>query len=130
MARKNPHLLLDDLKLWLSQAALSLADLKTIRERSLLNLQRWKAQGTWGPVYDEWWELMTHASDDQIIQIMTGEGGEPNRLRQSIPYTGIVDEETRLKLVAKYQTARAANEQDEDVELGHVDINESSFPDH
>lgn len=118
MVRKNPHLLLDDLKLWISQAALSLADLKTIRAKSLSNLQRWRAQGTWGPIYDEWWELMTHASDDHIIQIMTGEGDEPNRLRQSIPYTGIVDEETRLRLVAKYQIARAANEEAEDVVRG------------
>lgn len=62
---------------------------------------------------------MMHASDDHIIQIMTGEGDEPNRLRQSIPYPGIVDEETRLKLLAKYHIARAANEEAEDVERGH-----------
>jgi hypothetical protein len=122
MVRKNQHVLLDELKLWLSQATLSLADLKTIRAKSLSNLQRWRAQGTWGPVYDEWWELMTHASDDHVIGIMTGNGDEPNRLRQSIPYTGIVDEETRLKLLAKYQIARAANEKVEEGEHGHENM--------
>jgi hypothetical protein len=108
--RRNPHQLLDDLKLWLSQAALSRADLQTIRTHSLSNLERWKALGTWSPVYDEWSELMTHASDEHIIEIMTGEGEEPNRLRQSIPYPGLVDEETRLELIAKYQLACASNE--------------------
>lgn len=107
--RRNPHLLLDDLKLWLSQATLRQADLETIRAASLLNLQRWKAQGTWSPVYQEWWELMMHASDETIIQMMTGDGDEHNRLRQSIPYVGIVDEKTRLELLAKYQVAYAAN---------------------
>lgn len=116
MGRKNQHVLLDELKLWISEATLSLADLQTIRVKSLSNLRRWKAQGTWGPVYDEWWNLMTHASDASIVQIMTGEGDEPNRLRQSIPYTGIVDEETRHKLLERYRIALAANEDEEDLE--------------
>lgn len=114
MVRRNSHLLLDDLKLWLSQAALRSTDLTTIRTKSLSNLQRWKAQGTWGPVYDEWLEIMMHAGDDQLIEIMTGEGDEPNRLRQSIPYVGLVDEETRLDLFLKYRLALAANEDEED----------------
>jgi hypothetical protein len=111
MARRNHHLLLDDLKLWISQAALSLADLNTIRAKSLSNLQRWRDQGTWGPVYDEWWQIMTEASDEYVIYLMTDEGDEPNRLRQSCPYVGIVDEGTRQNLLARYQLARAANEQ-------------------
>lgn len=117
MAGRNQHLLLDDLKLWLSQATLSLADLTTIRAQSLENLQRWKAQGAWGPVYEEWREIMMHASDDDIVQIMTGGGGEPNRLRQSMPYVGLVDEETRLELIAKYKEALA----EKDVEGGDGD---------
>ena len=115
--RRNPHQLLDDLKLWLSQAALSRAGLQTIRAQSLSNLERWKAQGTWSPVYDEWWELMTHASEEHITEVMTGEGEEPNRLRQSIPYPGLVDDETKLKLIAKYQLACAASEAGTDVEV-------------
>lgn len=112
MAGRNSHLLLDDLKLWLSQATLSSAELTTIRTQSLSNLQRWKAQGTWSPVYDEWLELMMHASDEHITRIMTDNGEEPNRLRQSMPYVGLVDEETRLGLIAKYQIALAATEEE------------------
>lgn len=115
--RRNPHQLLDDLKLWLSQATLNRTNLQTIRTQSLANLERWKAQGTWSLVYDEWWQLMTCASDDHIIEIMIGEGDEPNRLRQSIPYPGLVDEETKLKVLAKYQVACAANEAGTDAEV-------------
>lgn len=116
MVRRNHHELLDDLKLWLSEATLSVADLHTIRAKSVTNLQRWKAQGTWGVNYDEWLDLMVHGSDDHIVQMMIGKGDEPNRLRHSIPYVGIVDEETRTKLLAKYQIARTANERADDVE--------------
>jgi hypothetical protein len=108
--KRNLHLLIDDRKLWMAQAVLEVADLPTIRATSLSNLERWKAQGTWFPVYDQWWEIMAHAGDDEIIHIMTGEGDEPNRLRQSMPYTGIIDEETRLKVLARYHEACRLND--------------------
>ena len=116
MATRNSHLLLDDLKRWLSQATLDSSDLTTIRARSLSNLRRWKARGTWGPAYDEWLDLMTHAPDDRIVQIMTGEGDQTNRLRQSPLYLGLVDEKTKLELFAKYRLALAANEGEQGVE--------------
>ena len=121
MVRRNQHLLLDDLKRWLSQATLASADLTTIRKQSLSNLQRWKARGSWGPVYDEWQALMMHATDDHIIQIMTGEGDEPNRLRQSFPYVGLVDEETKLALFARSRLELAANEDEKGIERGNVE---------
>lgn len=122
MAR-NSHLLLDDLKLQLSRATLSQADLMTIRLHSLSNLNRWKSKGTWSPVYDEWLELMMYASDDCIIGIMTCEGDEPNRLRQSMPYVGMLDSETRLKMFATYQNALASN--DEGTDVGRIRGNTS-----
>jgi transcriptional regulator with XRE-family HTH domain len=110
MIKRNLHLLIDDRKLWMSQAVLEVADLPTIRAVSLSNIQRWKAQGVWGRVYDQWQEIMAHAGDDEIIHIMTGDGDEPNRLRQSMPYTGIIDEETRQKVLARYHKACDENE--------------------
>jgi hypothetical protein len=109
MLKRNPHLLIDDRKLWIAQAVLKAAKLSIIRARSLANLQRWKAKGTWGPVYDEWWEIMTNASDRYLIDVMTGECDEANRLRQSMPYTGIIDEKTRLEIYARYQDAQRLN---------------------
>lgn len=109
MVKRNPHLLLDDRKLWVAQAVLKAAELPIIRAKSLSNLERWKAKGTWGQVYDEWWEIMTNATDEYLIDIMTGEYDEANRLRQSMPYTGIIDEETLLEIYARYQEAQRFN---------------------
>lgn len=109
MLKRNTHLLLDDLKLWLAQAVLQTADLPTVRAVSLSNLERWKAQGTWGRVYEEWRQIMAQSPDHELIHIMTGEGDEPNRLRQSAPYVGIIDEETRLKVYARHHKASAEN---------------------
>jgi hypothetical protein len=105
MVKRSLDLLIDGHKLWLAQALLKAAELPIIRARSLSNLQRWKDKGTWGAVYDEWWVIMTNASDKYLIDIMTGEYDDANRLRQSMPYTGILDEETRAELLARYQEA-------------------------
>lgn len=110
MLKRNEHLLLDDLKLWLAQAVLQTADLPTIRAVSLSNLERWKANGTWGRVYEEWRQIMAQSPDHELIHIMTGEGDEPNRLRQSAPYVGIIDEETRQKVLARYYEACRLND--------------------
>lgn len=110
MGKRNPVLVLNDLKLWLSQATLASADLKTIRLKSLSNLLRWKAQGTWGCVYEEWLELMTQGSDLHVIHVMTSQDDEPNRMRQSMPFVGIVDEQTRSAVFLRYRLALARNE--------------------
>lgn len=110
MVRRNDHLLLDDMKLWMSQAVLEMSDLPTIRAKSLSNLLRWRTKGTWGQVYDQWWQIMTRASDKEIIEIMVGAGDESNRLRQSIPYTGLMDEETRQRILSRYYEAKQLND--------------------
>jgi hypothetical protein len=102
MSERNEHELLDEFKLRLSEAVLARADLPTIRAKSLSNLQRWQDKGTWGPVYDEWRGLMLSGSDAEIIAVMTGLDQEANRLRQSPPYTGTVDEETRERFWTQY----------------------------
>lgn len=114
MKKRNSHLLLDDRKLWVAQAVLDAADLKTIRAKSLSNLTRWRSKGTWGPVYDEWWQIMTNASDVVLIHIMTSQGDEPNRLRQSMPYTGLLSQETLRRIRIRYCAACAENDELED----------------
>lgn len=114
MKRRNDHLLIDDHKLRITQAVLDAADLTTIRAKSLANLTRWREKGTWGPVYDEWWEIMTNASDAVLIHIMTSQADEPNRLRQSMPYTGMLTQETLRRLWILKYAARAGNNELED----------------
>lgn len=110
MRRRNDHLLLDDRRLWLSQAVLDAADLEMIRAKSLSNLTRWRSNGTWGPAYDEWWEIMTSGRDAVLIRIMTSQDDESNRLRQSMPYTGLLSQEILSRIRILYLAARAEND--------------------
>lgn len=112
--KRNSHLLLDDRKLWVAQAVLDAADLKTIRAKSLSNLTRWRSKGTWGPVYDEWWQIMTNANDTILIHIMTSQDDESNRLRQSPPYTGLLSQETLRRIRILYCAACAENDELDD----------------
>jgi hypothetical protein len=45
------HILLDEIKLQLSCKVLELFTLDEVRNHSLGNIERWRAQGTFGPAY-------------------------------------------------------------------------------
>lgn len=96
--KRNSHDQLDEFKLRCAIAILQTADLSTIRAKSLANMDRWRAKGTWVSAHDEWREIMTNRSDAEVIAAMTGRDQKANRLRQSAPYTGIIDEVTRVYL--------------------------------
>jgi len=98
MESLNAHVKLDRLKLRLSMAVLDQVEISTVRSVSLANLERWKGQGTWGGTYDEWAILMTSGTDAEIITAMTSPDENSNRLRQSPPYVGILDQDTVRRL--------------------------------
>ncbi len=87
--KKNPHLSLDDLKLAISMEAVSRFSLEAIRKKSRDNLARWKKQGTWGPVYAEWRDILKQG-DAELVRAMIGRDDQSNRLRQSMPYVGLL----------------------------------------
>lgn len=93
------HQKLDKLKLLSAIAILEENDLATIRARSLDNLDRWVANGTWVSAFDEWRVLMTIGSDEDVIATMTGLDENSNRLRQSPPYAGLLKPDTRTVLL-------------------------------
>lgn len=109
MVERNSHEILDEFKLRLAEATLQCADLPTIRTKSLSNLQRWREKGTWGPAYDEWWTLLVSGSDAEVIAAMTSPDEDANRMRQSSPYVGIVDQGLRAQLWAPYGALLTAN---------------------
>lgn len=100
----------DQVSLELARVTLELASVQEIRNRSLANLARWKVQGSWGLAYDEWFSILTTASDVEIVKIMTGLDDNSCRLRTSPPFVGIVDQDTRDTIVraamAKYDGQR------------------------
>ena len=61
-----------------------------IRERSLENLRRWKRRGVWPKAYEEWQRLLEKGDDGALLQAMLGTDERANRLRQSMPYAGML----------------------------------------
>lgn len=99
---ENAQSRLDAFKLRIARAVLKHHSIDEIRRKSLENLARWKAKKTWNPGYAQWEQIMLHASDDDIRNIMSSDIEEPsNRLRQSSPYVGLLDKKIVEELRAK-----------------------------
>ena len=105
-ARKSSstHEVLDELKRLLSFAVVSRCTPPEIRAQSLANLYRWKTQGTWCSAYDEWTGILQKGSDGELFAAMLGRDEQSNRLRQSMPYVGLLPQEEVKKI---HEEARA-----------------------
>jgi hypothetical protein len=86
------HLVLDELKRSLSLAVVRDFSPREIRAQSLANLHRWKSQGTWISAYDEWTKILQTGSDGELFNAMLGRDDNSNRLRQSMPYVGLLSQ--------------------------------------
>ena len=89
---------LNDVKDALAKEILARHDIATIREKSLSNLDRWEAKGTWCSAYEEWRVILIEDNDVGLVTAMTDKHEYFVRLRQSPPYPGLLDENTRLKI--------------------------------
>jgi antitoxin component of MazEF toxin-antitoxin module len=87
------HLMLDELKRLLSLAVVRHFSPQEIRAQSIANLYRWKRQGTWVSAYDHWTEILQRGSDGELFNAMLGRNDNSNRLRQSMPYVGLLSQE-------------------------------------
>ncbi len=92
-SKKNRQLVLDDLKLMISMEVVSRFPVDKIRQKSLENLRRWKRGGVWGPAYEEWKSILASKDSELLIKTMIGRDDKSNRLRQSMPYTGLLPRE-------------------------------------
>lgn len=88
---RNTHEKLDDKKLHLARMVVRLVSMDKIRKKSLDNLRRWNENGVWVSAHDEWRTLLEQGSDEEVIAVMTGTDQRSNRLRQSPPYSGLID---------------------------------------
>jgi hypothetical protein len=89
----EPHGVLDERKRLLSVAVVRRCTSQEIRAQSLANLYRWKKQGTWVSAYDEWTAILERGSDGELFAAMLGRDDQSNRLRQSMPYVGLLLQE-------------------------------------
>jgi antitoxin component of MazEF toxin-antitoxin module len=97
-ATDNVHEVLDELKRRLAVAVAARHTAHHIRAHSLANLHRWKCNGVWASVYDEWRQLLLSGDDGALFAALLGRDEHGNRLRQSPPYVGMLarDEVVRL----------------------------------
>jgi antitoxin component of MazEF toxin-antitoxin module len=102
--RGTSHQMLDDLKRSLSLAVVRRCTPQEIRGQSLANLYRWKKQGTWVSAYDEWTVLLQRGDDGELFAAMLGRDDHSTRLRQSMPYVGLLSQE---EVKAIYEEAAA-----------------------
>ncbi len=94
---QNTHALLDSIKHRISCAVLATFPLAEIKQRSLANIERWRANGTSGPAYEEWSRIIQDPDNTRMIAAMVGMSEHANQLRQSIPYVGMLDKDVVKK---------------------------------
>lgn len=92
------HRELDDLRLSLSMAVVRRHTAREIRARILANLHRWKRQDSWVPAYDEWDRIARSEDDGALFAAMLGRDENTVRLRQSMPYIGLIPQEELKRL--------------------------------
>jgi antitoxin component of MazEF toxin-antitoxin module len=89
---------LDELKRSFAVAVVRNCTPRQIRAQMLANLHRWKSQGTWGPAYDEWRDIAQTEDDGALFAVMLGRDENAVRLRQSMPFLGLLSREEVRKL--------------------------------
>jgi antitoxin component of MazEF toxin-antitoxin module len=94
----SSHAMLDELKRKLASEVVSHFNPNLIRAHGLANLSRWRKSGVWGPVYEEWQEVLGRAKDGDLFAVMLGRDANSNRLRQSPPYVGLLPREVVKRL--------------------------------
>ncbi len=96
---------LDELKLSISLAVARSFSPSRIRGQILANLHRWKGQGVWATAYDAWQDIALSGDDGRLLAAMLGRDEEAIRLRQSMPYVGLL---SRSEVRRLYQRASSA----------------------
>jgi antitoxin component of MazEF toxin-antitoxin module len=99
--RRSSHEKLDELKRAISAEVVSRFRPEEIRRKSLDNLNRWQQAGAWCSAYDEWLEILEGGDDARLYAAMVGKTEEANRLRQSMPYVGLLPKDVLENLREK-----------------------------
>jgi antitoxin component of MazEF toxin-antitoxin module len=96
--RRNAQELLDELKLSIALEVVRRHSPEEIRLHSRKNLRRWKASGVWSKAYEEWHDIIESGDDGELLKAMVGRDERANRLRQSMPYPGMLPREVTQRL--------------------------------
>jgi hypothetical protein len=70
------------------------------------NLKRWKKiHRPWPPALREWEEILAQNPTERVLEILTQDNDEGQRLRQSDPFVGILTEKERTWFLENYEPA-------------------------
>ena len=92
------HRALDELKRSIAFEVVRRFDAAQIRAQILANLHRWRTKGTWVAAYDEWKRIAETGDDGALFAAMLGRDEEADRLRQSMPFVGLLPRDVVRKL--------------------------------
>ncbi len=92
------HQELDELRHSLSLAVIRRHTPREIRAQILANLTRWKRRGVWVSAYDEWQKIAESSDDGALFAAMLGRDENAVRLRQSMPYVGLLPRSEVMRL--------------------------------
>src|SRR3569833_361115 len=101
---RTAHEALDELKRSISLAVVRDFTPPQIRAQILANLNRRKAQGTCVSAYDEWQAIASTHDNGELFAAMLWRDEWSTRLRQSMPYVGLLPQAEIRKL---YEEAAA-----------------------
>ena len=96
--RRNAQQVLDELKRSIAFEVVRRFPADEIRRHSQANLKRWKASGVWSQAYEEWRRIIAGADDGVLLKAMLGDDDRANRLRQSMPYAGMLPRKVTERL--------------------------------
>ncbi len=99
--QRSGHVRLDDLKRAISAEVISRFRPEEVRSKSRENLKRWREAGVWCSAYDEWLEIVSSGDDARLYAAMLGKTDQANRLRQSMPYVGMLSKDVLENLREK-----------------------------
>jgi hypothetical protein len=74
---------------------------KQIRAQILANLHRWRRRGAWVTAYDEWQRIAECGDDESLLATMLGRDDDASRLRQSMPFVGLLSQAEVRRLHGK-----------------------------
>lgn len=94
----HAHRVLDELKLAIALEVVRRFAPAQIRAQILANLHRWKASGSWVSAYDNWQAIAKSRDDGALFAAMLGRDDEADRLRQSMPFVGLLPKEEVRRL--------------------------------
>jgi hypothetical protein len=81
---------LDELKRSIALAVVRDFTAAQIRGQILANLHRWRKQGVWVSAYDEWRDIARRGNDGELFAAMLGHDDTATRLRESMPFVGLL----------------------------------------